>query len=132
MLRWFHTSAMVLMAGAMAVSLSPAHAEAELSKAFGACVEKSGGVTSAMLDCADAEFKLQDQRLNKAYRELSSGLNAKRRRDLVEVQRLWIRFRDANCAFYADPEGGTAASLAASSCTLQLTATRAKELEDLQ
>lgn len=115
-----------------ALAAFPVHAETPLSKAFGACMEKSGGVTANMLECADAEFKVQDQRLNKAYRELSAGLNAKRRRDLVEVQRLWIRFRDMNCAFYEDPDGGTAAAIAASSCSLQLTATRAKELEDLK
>ncbi|MGL4440432.1 MAG: lysozyme inhibitor LprI family protein [Bosea sp. (in: a-proteobacteria)] len=117
---------------ALAFAPEPAKAEGGLSKAFAACIETSGGVTSNMLDCADSELKLQDLRLNKAYRELSGSLNVKRRRDLVEVQRLWIRFRDANCAFYEDPDGGTASALAASSCFLQATATRAKELEDLK
>lgn len=121
-----------LTLSAMLTSISPTHAETELSKAFGTCVEASGGVTSSMLECAATEYKLQDQRLNKAYRALSNGLDTKRRRELVEVQRLWIRFRDANCAFYADADSCTAATLAASSCTLQLTATRARELEDLK
>lgn len=128
-MRPFHV---LLTLGAILTSVLPARAEAELSKAFSACMDKSGGVTSSMLECADIELKLQDQRLNKAYRELSSDLNANRRRALQDVQRLWIRFRDANCAFYDDPEGGSAAKLAASSCVLQLTATRARELEDLK
>jgi uncharacterized protein YecT (DUF1311 family) len=123
---------LLLTLAAMLLSVLPARADAELSKAFSACIDKSGGVTSAMLACADAELKVQDDRLNKAYRELSGELNAKRRRELQEVQRLWIRFRDANCRFYEDPEGGTAATIAASSCVLELTATRAKELEDLK
>lgn len=122
----------IFVLATLLISVTPASAETEFSKAFSACIDKSGGVTSEMLECADIELKAQDQRLNTAYRELSSNLNAKRRGELQDVQRLWIRFRDANCAFYVDPEGGTAATLAGSSCVLQMTASRAKELEDLK
>jgi uncharacterized protein YecT (DUF1311 family) len=31
---------------------------------FGACVKKSGGVTSEMMDCVDVETKRQDEKLN--------------------------------------------------------------------
>jgi uncharacterized protein YecT (DUF1311 family) len=47
---------------------------------------------------------------------------------LVEAQRAWIKFRDANCGFYADPEGGSAARVTANECFLNATADRAKEL----
>jgi len=41
-------------------------------------------------------------------------LKPERKKDLQEVQRLWIKYTEANCNFYLDPDGGTAARLAAS------------------
>jgi hypothetical protein len=49
----------------------------------------------------------------------------------LPLERAWIRYRDANCGFYADPEGGSAASMAANECILNATADRAKELQQL-
>jgi uncharacterized protein YecT (DUF1311 family) len=106
--------------------------EANTSKAFEACIEKSGGVTSGILDCAGAETEIQDKRLNTAYQELLKSVAAKRQVQLREAQRRWLAFRKANCDFYADPDGGTSSSLATSSCFLTATANRAKELEDLK
>lgn len=34
------------------------------------CMDKSGGVTAEMLDCASAELSLQDKKLNAAYQTL--------------------------------------------------------------
>ena len=107
-------------------------AEVSFSKAYNACMDKSGGVTASMLDCASAELKLQDARLNKAYQALAAELSPERKTQLRDVQRQWIEFRRANCAFYADPGGGTSAGVAASSCFLSATATRAEELETLK
>ena len=50
---------------------------------------------------------------------------------LLEAQRAWVKFREANCSFYSDPEGGTAALLDGRDCFLQATAERAKELKNL-
>ena len=52
------------------------------------------------------------------------------RKALQEVQRLWIKYTEANCNFYLDPDGGTAARLAASECPVLAKAARAKELEN--
>jgi uncharacterized protein YecT (DUF1311 family) len=60
-----------------------------------------------------------------------SKLSAKRKEALLEAQRAWIKFRDANCNFYYDPEGGSAARLAGTDCNLKATADRATELKDL-
>jgi len=49
-----------------------------------------------------------------------------------DAQRKWIEFRDANCGFYYDPEGGSAARLASQECVVTLTAERAYELETLK
>jgi uncharacterized protein YecT (DUF1311 family) len=118
---------------ALTLSFSAAQAQdRQLSATYKTCMEKSGGVTVSMLDCASDEIDRQDTRLNKAYKALTVGLKPARRQELVEVQRLWVRFRKANCDYYADPDGGTASSLASSSCFLDMTAARASELEDLK
>jgi uncharacterized protein YecT (DUF1311 family) len=108
-----------------------AAADNEMSKEYAGCIDRSNGVTSEMLDCISAEFTRQDARLNENYKKLMSKLSTKRRESLLEAQRAWIKFRDANCAFYYDPEGGSAAHLAGNSCTLNATADRATELKNL-
>jgi uncharacterized protein YecT (DUF1311 family) len=45
------------------------------------------------------------------------------------VQRAWLKFRDANCAFYDDPDGGTLARVLSNECMMTQTAQRAQELE---
>ena len=77
------------------------------------------------------ELARQDALLNQNYKTLMSKLSAKRKKMLLKAQRAWIKFRDANCGFYSDPEGGTAAVLGANDCFLQATANRAKELSNL-
>ena len=46
-------------------------------------------------------------------------------------QRLWIKYRDANCAFAGSATGGTIDQVNGSGCVLDMTQTRAQELEDL-
>ena len=82
-----------------------------------------------MINCMLAETGRQDARLNENYKRLLSKLGAERKNALIEAQRAWIRFRDANCGFYAVPEGGSAAAMAANECFLNATADRAKELQ---
>lgn len=108
-----------------------AAAGSELSQAYLACIDKSNGVTSEMLDCISAELTRQDARLNENYKRLMSKLSAKRKQGLLEAQRAWIKFRDTNCSFYYDPEGGSAAHLAGNECILNATADRATELKNL-
>jgi uncharacterized protein YecT (DUF1311 family) len=78
-----------------------------------------------------AEFTRQDARLNANYKRLMSKLSAKRKEGLLEAQRAWTKFRDANCSFSYDPEGGSAALLASNNCMLNVTADRARELKNL-
>jgi uncharacterized protein YecT (DUF1311 family) len=100
------------------------------TKQFSACMDESGGVTVAMLDCIAAETATQDAKLNSAYKKLGEQLTPARKKELLAAQRLWIQYRDANCNFYADPEGGTMAAVSSSDCVMQATASRAKELEN--
>lgn len=103
-----------------------------LSKAFSRCMDSAGGTTAGMVDCISEEAKQQDARLNKAYKALMAELSPERKKQLQEAQRAWIKFRDANCSFYYDPEGGSIARVSANDCVMSSTARRAKELEGFQ
>ena len=105
-----------------------AAADREMTQEYSTCLEKSNGVTIEMINCILAETRRQDARLNEIYKRLISRLGTERKNALVEAQRAWIRFRDSNCGFYADPEGGSAARVTANECFLNATADRAKEL----
>ena len=103
--------------------------EERLSKTYSNCMDKSGGVTVNMLNCNSAETSIQDVKLNKAYKELMKELSPERKKELRNVQRLWIKYRDANCNYYADPNGGTFANVMKSQCFMDSTAERASELQ---
>ena len=103
--------------------------EVELSKQYDNCMDNSGGITVEMLDCIGAETRRQDIKLNTAYKDLIRLIPAQRQKQLQDTQRAWIKYRDLNCDFYADPNSGTSATLNSSSCFLDATASRVKELE---
>ena len=109
--------------------VAAAPVDREITQEYSTCLENSNGITAEMINCILAETIRQDARLNENYRKLLSKLATERKNSLVEAQRAWIRFRDANCGFYADPEGGSAARVAANECFLNSTADRAKELQ---
>jgi len=102
-----------------------------LTQQFSACMDTSNGVTSRMLDCIDAETKRQDTRLNKAYKVVMDDLSPDRKKQLQTAQRAWLSYRDTNCQFYADPEGGSLARVNGNSCFMSATASRSAELEAL-
>lgn len=103
--------------------------EIGLTEEFSSCVDKAAGVTASMIDCISMESKIQDERLNKAYKEVSSQLSPSRKKELQSVQRDWLKYRDANCNFYYDPDGGTIARVRANDCFMSATALRASEIE---
>lgn len=101
-----------------------------LSKQFTACMDKAGGVTASMVECTAAETKRQDVRLNKAYKNLMNTLSATRKKELQSTQRLWMKYRDANCKFYYDPNGGSIVRVTSAGCFMDMTTERANELEN--
>ncbi|MFA6095064.1 MAG: lysozyme inhibitor LprI family protein [Candidatus Paceibacterota bacterium] len=92
-------------------------------------MDKSGGVTVNMSDCINEESKTQDARLNKAYKQILAELTPQRKKILQEAQRAWLKYRELNCNFYAEPNGGTRDIVNVKSCFMSTTAFRAKELE---
>ena len=118
------------LAGAPQLASAQATAP-KFSAQYTTCLDKASGVTAAMHACMSAEMKLQDQKLNSAYKALVAELNPARKKQLQTAQRLWIQYRDTNCGFYDDPDGGSMAGVLAGDCLLQMTAQRAQELADL-
>ena len=66
-------------------------------------------VTSDLIDCLSGAKASSDTELNSLYQRIRVRLNASEARQLTETQRLWIQYRNANCAAERSlSEGGTA------------------------
>ena len=123
-------AALALVCAPLAASASAS--DSGQSKQYGACMGKSGNTTMGMVECITDEVRLQDARLNKAYKALMADLPPARQAQLQQVQRTWIKYRDANCGFYNDPDGGSLARVSANDCMMTTTTSRASELESFR
>ena len=85
--------------------------------------------TADIVECLATQAAVWERRLNAAYQRLMDELPARRRDRLRSAQRLWLQFRDANCAYFAS-RAGTIARVDAGQCALRLTSARAIELEE--
>ena len=85
--------------------------------------------TADIVECLATQTAVWERRLNGAYQKLINDLPARRRDRLRSAQRLWLQFRDANCAYFAS-RAGTIARVDTGQCALRLTAARAIELEE--
>lgn len=118
-----------LIALTLALGTPPlAHAEGT-SKAYGLCMEQAGGVTMDTINCISAEHEQQDLRLNQAYKALTARLTPERKAQLLEAQRLWLKYREANCNYIGSLTGGTMDSINSNACFLDMTVERADQLE---
>jgi uncharacterized protein YecT (DUF1311 family) len=101
---------------------------------YDACLAKAQGSVVEKGDCADAEFKFQDERLNKAYKDVISALTASGQKEAASearaAQRAWLEFFDRDCAVRAGRFGSTQAPATESICRMSSTAIRAQQLED--
>ena len=87
------------------------------------------GSTYEIVECLKAEAAQWDKRLNAAYQQaLKDAVDKKQAEQLRKAQRLWVQYRDANCLYY-DLGEGTIARIETGYCTVDLTKTRALELE---
>ena len=84
--------------------------------------------TADIVECLATQTAVWERRLNVAYQKLIN-LPARRRDRLRSAQRLWLQFRDANCAYFAS-RAGSIARIDAGQCALRLAAARAIELEE--
>ncbi|MBN8293878.1 DUF1311 domain-containing protein [Rhodobacter sp. NTK016B] len=107
-----------------------------------ACMEGApdGQTTVGMMQCAQAEAAAWDVLLNAEYQRARDvarqGDTAETQPEfqraaetLLEAQRAWIAYRDANCAMeYAQWGSGSMRMTAGSSCLLDMTAERTLDL----
>jgi len=108
--------------------LAPLAQADDNSPAYSQCMDNASS-TLAMSSCIQAETQLQDQRLNRVYKQLTAKLESAPQKSLRDVQRQWIAYRDANCKFHVQASGGTMAQLEGGLCKLDMTRERAAELE---
>lgn len=105
-----------------------AQAESLYSKTYEHCIDKSEGVTSNILDCTGAEYNRLDKALNAAYKKLMKSLDKGDQERLRQAQRAWLKYRESNGA-YIQNQGGTMASIEASSWELEELARRVHFLQ---
>src|SRR5258708_4906891 len=113
----------VLVALAVMVLASPLRAEPATEEN---CNDRNS--TADIVQCLATQTAVWDRRLNTAFQNLVGSLPARRRDRLRTAQRLWIQYRDANCAYYASGEG-TIRRVEATECMRSMTQIRAQELE---
>ncbi len=95
--------------------------------------EPGGGTTRGMVDCADRERAVWDQRLNKTFQAAVTARDPKLVEALRQAERAWIAYRDARCALPAvENEGGSIVGPLTAMCLLDATARQAIWLEGIQ
>jgi uncharacterized protein YecT (DUF1311 family) len=97
---------------------------------FGADYQPCGDKpnTLAIVECVQAKTKAADERLNAAYKALQARIDPAQRQPLLNAERLWVQYRDANCGFYGAQEGSIR-QVQAAECVRSMTEDRARELE---
>lgn len=124
-------SFVLIMSCTISNAIAQENCDNAYSQAYQSCMNNSSGATFEMIDCISAEYQYQDTLLNAAYKKLMRNLSTDRQKALKEAQKAWIKFRDSNCDFYYDPDGGSMARITSNDCLMSMTAERAKELNDL-
>jgi len=86
------------------------------------------GVTSDLVDCLESAKDKADAELNSVYKDLRIHLDGSDLKHLIETERIWISYRDANCSAERDLYEGTGAYPAYLACVEAMTRARTKEL----
>lgn len=80
--------------------------------------------------CFSTLYRKADQELNDQYSKLSNSLDSENRNNLITAQRLWVRFRDADCIFYEPrKDSDNLVSSGRSICLTRRTLERLEQLE---
>ncbi|HNE59869.1 MAG: DUF1311 domain-containing protein [Rubrivivax sp.] len=95
------------------------------------CFEKAQS-QAALNQCASAAYQRADADLNRLYQLMTARLSTDdaARKRLVDAQRKWLQFRDAECAFQTvRTVGGSVQPMNVSSCLTDLTRERVTDLQ---
>jgi uncharacterized protein YecT (DUF1311 family) len=84
-----------------------------------------------MLDCMGSETEQQDAHLNQNYEAAMQALPPAQQTQLRDAQRLWIKFRDADCTLLGSLTDGSIDRINSASCFLNMTMKRADDLTQL-
>ena len=87
---------------------------------------------ATMNQCAGLDYKAADNELNAVYKQITGRLkdNAEATKLLVDAQRAWIGFRDAECTFSSSGvSGGSVYPWVYSSCLTGVTKVRVEALK---
>ena len=114
------------VAALAAMTVLPVRAEM-FGPGFQPCGEKPS--TLEVVECVRARTNIADQRLNAAYKALQARIESNQRQPLPVAQRLWVQYRDANCAFYGTRDGSIR-QVQGAECIRSMTEDRAHELEE--
>lgn len=98
------------------------------SKEFKQCYSNPRFTTASIMGCMNQESERQDTLLEQEYKRMMNYLLDERKASLKDAQRAWIKYRDANCNWYNDPNGGTSAGVSATQCYLNMTVSRLAEM----
>lgn len=114
---------LALLFAAVLLAASPARAEGWVEPE-----QRCDGNTREIVDCLMARAAQWEKRMDAAYKEALKDALPAQRPKLLKAQKLWFKYRDANCEFYGQGPG-TWASIQAGYCMKDLTQTRAQDLE---
>ncbi|MEL7560480.1 lysozyme inhibitor LprI family protein [Stutzerimonas chloritidismutans] len=121
----------LLAIAAITLSAGVQAADDGYSTTYSAFMDESGGVTINMLDCMGSETEQQDARLNQNYKAAMQSLTPAQQTQLRDAQRLWIKFRDADCDLLGSLTGGSIDRISSASCFMDMTKQRADDLARL-
>jgi uncharacterized protein YecT (DUF1311 family) len=123
------TSARFAVLAALVISFCaiPAHGQ-HMNEKDSPCAGVT--MTSDLMTCLSKASNQSQARLGSVYKDLHSRLESADAGRLAAAQRLWTRYRDANCAAERSLyDGGTAAAPAYVACLEAMTRARSRELE---
>ncbi len=101
------------------------------TKEYTRCLADANGMTYAIQSCQAEEEQRQEVRLNAAYKRAQRRISSERGREMREVQRLWLRYREENARFRVG-QGLSGDKIEASRFWLLETAMRVSELDRIQ
>lgn len=95
------------------------------------CLEKAQN-QAQLTECAAVALKAADNDLNALYRRMQDRVkdDSSTKTLLIDAQRKWLSFRDAECNFTAvRSAGGSIHAMDVNSCLADLTRSRVRELQ---
>ena len=93
---------------------------------------KNAMIQSDLNACAERDFQHEDALLNQVYGAYRQTLPPDERAGLINAQKAWLTFRDAECDFETlENIGGSIRPMEYSGCLSELTQQRRKRLETL-